>query len=246
MSRLKKRVTAAILFLMFISFMSSSYASDPNLSSGGISIRISEISSSERNNPLARLYIVDHLYASSTITRRIEVTNTSNVEQFVSLYPAAADLINGEFVIANGRAINELTSWVQVTPPYAQIAPGDYLTVEVAIHVPAIVTPGVKYGVIWAQMSSSLADSGLVNVNRVGIRMMIPVGAIITKSSDQSRLHLIKTWIKKYSFQSALFGALLLANLLFLSKKVLWPRVSRRRKRIWAKPEKIAGPRDWK
>lgn len=44
---------------------------------GGIGIRLLEASVNRRDDPRARVFIVDHMNPGSTITRRFEIRNTS-------------------------------------------------------------------------------------------------------------------------------------------------------------------------
>ena len=44
------------------------------------------------------------------------------------------------------------------------------------IVVPALASAGERYGVIWAEVRSGNASTGIVTVNRVGIRVYLSVG----------------------------------------------------------------------
>jgi hypothetical protein len=184
---------------------------------GGISIRIAQISGAERDNPLARLYFVDHMQPLEVMTRRIEVSNTTPSVQSVSIYPGAASLIGGEFTPEPGRANNELTSWVRVNPEVVELLPGAYATINVTFSIPASVISGTRYGVIWAEVGTS---GSIASVNRVGIRIMLPVGVIEqVEKAKTSRIDRVLDWIKKNYIQTLAFALLASVNLLVVGKR---------------------------
>jgi hypothetical protein len=146
-------------------------------SSGGIGVRIVDAPVATQGDPRARSYIVDHLAPGTVINRRIEVSNTTGSAANVSLYAAAADIINGSFQGAEGHTANELSTWATVSPGSPGVPAGGTKTATVTITVPADAAPGERYGVIWAEVASAPADGGgVVQVGRVGIRMYLSVG----------------------------------------------------------------------
>ena len=128
-------------------------------------------------DPRARLYIVDHLAPGTTIERRIEVLNTSDSTQRVVLYSAAATIEKGSFLGSKGHTQNYVSRWTSVTPPTSQVAAGGLLTGTVTIKIPPNAPPGEQYGVVWAETRSAPeGGEGVVEVNRVGIRIYLSVG----------------------------------------------------------------------
>src|SRR3954454_19015182 len=91
---------------------------------GLIGIRLLEAPVNRDNDPRARIYIVDHLAQATTITRKIEVSNTTKQPQGVVLYAGGATLHDGAFVGALGRGENELTGWPSANPPQLTVPPG--------------------------------------------------------------------------------------------------------------------------
>lgn len=122
-------------------------------------------------------YIVDHLAPGTVIHRRIEVTNTTASTAHVLLYPAAASIANGSFLGAAGHTPNDLSTWTSVSPGAPDITAGGHVTATVTISLPQDAAPGEQYGVVWAEARSApIAGGGVIQVNRVGIRLYISVG----------------------------------------------------------------------
>ena len=215
--------------LLLITLATQAIASPAEENTGGISIRIAEISGSEQNNPLARLYFIDHMQPSQVMTRRIEVTNTTQVLQSVLIYPGAAQQVKEKFIATSGRGTNELTSWITVTPEQVQLLPGEYATINVTFSIPPNVRSGTRYGVIWAETTS---PGNISIVNRVGIRIMIPVGdvkeVVLVKTTHFEK---ILSWIKRNFYQTLAFAVLLAVNLAVLGRRIFTATVIRIRKR---------------
>jgi hypothetical protein len=144
---------------------------------GGIGIRLIDIPESAAADPRARLYVVDHLAPGATISRRVEISNTSATAVDVVTYAAAARIENGSFIGSDAQTANELTRWTTVSPEVSRLAAGEVSTVVVTITVPIDAAPGERFGVVWAEAGSASAlGTGVVVINRVGIRMYISVG----------------------------------------------------------------------
>jgi hypothetical protein len=147
-------------------------------SSGGVGIRLLDAPTSARDDPRARVYIVDHLAPGTTIARRVEVSNTTASPQSIAVYPSAATIKDGAFVGSAGQTANPLSTWTSVTPASADVPTGGKQTAMVTIAVPADAAPGEQYGVVWAEARSAApAGGGVTQVSRVGIRLYIDVGA---------------------------------------------------------------------
>jgi hypothetical protein len=149
----------------------------PAAATGSIGIRLVDAPVRAKDDPRARLYIVDHLNPGTVITRRIEISNTAPSSARIALYPAAASIDKGSFLGGAGHAVNDLSTWTAVAPAEPDVPPGGKLMATVTISVPADAAPGEQYGVIWAEARS--ADSGgggVTQVSRVGIRLYVSVG----------------------------------------------------------------------
>jgi hypothetical protein len=145
---------------------------------GSIGVRLLDVSADEKNNPRARVYIIDFLPLGSVIHRHIDVTNYSSSPRRVVLYPGAAAIKNGTFNVAAGRTRNDLTTWIKLSPAAVTLQPHASARVTVTIAVPRDAYPGERYAGIWAQTAdaSRHGKKAIVEVNRVGIRVYLAVG----------------------------------------------------------------------
>lgn len=144
---------------------------------GSVGIRLVDAPVSARDDPRAKVYIVDHLAPGTVITRRIEVSNTTDSTARLQLYPSAASIEKSSFLGAAGRTANDLSTWTSVVPAEPDVPAGGKLTATVTIAVPADAAPGEQYGVVWAEARSAPnAGGGVTQVSRVGIRLYVSVG----------------------------------------------------------------------
>jgi hypothetical protein len=141
----------------------------------GIGIRLVDAPVATRDDPRARVYIIDHVRPGTTIERRIEVANDTGAGTDVAVYPAAAAIKNGSFVGLQGDTPNELATWTKVSTPHVRLADGAKRMVAVTIHVPSDAAPGEQYAVLWAQ-TTSRGKGAVTQVSRVGIRVYLSVG----------------------------------------------------------------------
>ncbi|HZP15587.1 MAG TPA: hypothetical protein VFA96_07180 [Nocardioides sp.] len=141
-----------------------------------IGLRLVDSTTSRTDDPRARSYIVDHVPPATTIRRQVEVRNDTGQPRTIALYAAAADVGGGEFRFGDDRAANELTSWTTVSPPSLQLDAGAKGEATVTIAVPAGATSGERYAVVWAQVADASSRSGILAVNRVGVRIYLSVG----------------------------------------------------------------------
>ncbi|MCB8913379.1 DUF916 domain-containing protein [Rhodococcus rhodochrous] len=145
---------------------------------GSIGIRLLEAPANNRDDPRARVYIVDHLAPGTTITRRLEVSNTTDRPADVRLYASAASIEEGRFTGADATVDNELTTWTTIAPPQVAVQPDSTAQVTATIAVPHDAAPGEQYGVIWAEVRSEGGpEAAVTQISRVGIRLYVSVGA---------------------------------------------------------------------
>ncbi|MET0523716.1 MAG: hypothetical protein ABWZ91_02875 [Nocardioides sp.] len=140
----------------------------------GVGIRLVDAPVAARQNPRARVYIIDHVKPGTTIERRIEVSNDTGRTTPVAVYPAAASIKAGSFVGLADDTPNELSSWTSVGASRLRLADGARKMVDVTIDVPADAAPGERYAVLWAQTTSG--HGSVTQVSRVGIRVYLSVG----------------------------------------------------------------------
>jgi len=142
----------------------------------GVGIRLVDAPVATRDDPRARVYIIDHVQPGTTIERRIEVSNDTGKTTEIAVYPAAAAIRAGSFAGLEGDTPNELTTWTTVATPRLRLADGVDKMVAVTIDVPSDAPPGEQYAVLWAQTSSGADGGGITQVSRVGIRVYLSVG----------------------------------------------------------------------
>jgi len=152
--------------------------------SGQLGIRLLDAPENRRDDPRARIYIVDHLNQGDSISRRIEVSNSTGKSADITVYAASARVEAGTFTFGEGRAGNELTGWTTVTPSSLTIPAGRTASVKVAVAVPADAVDGERYAVVWAEQASAPGGGAISTVSRVGIRMYVSVGQGAEPVSD--------------------------------------------------------------
>ena len=143
---------------------------------GGIGLRLVDAPLAARNDPRAWMYIVDHLAPATVIHRRVEVANTTTSAVDIVLYAAAAAITAGSFLGAAGLTPNDLSTWTTIAPATLRVPAGGRIPAVVSINVPRDAAPGEQYGVIWAEARSASLGAGIVQVNRVGVRLYLSVG----------------------------------------------------------------------
>lgn len=146
---------------------------------GSFGIRLVEAPVSERGDPRALQYIIDHVPPGAVIRRRIQVQNMSPAPARITLYPDAAKIRHGSFSGDAGRTVSELTTWIRASRHTLTLAPHIAARALVTIRVPRDASPGERYGVLWAQESARVRAGrrlAVMEVNRVGIRIYLSVG----------------------------------------------------------------------
>jgi len=142
-------------------------------------VRLVDVPVSEAGNPRALRYIIDFLHPGTVIRRRILIVNQESRPSTFLVYPDAAMIEKGAFIGDAGATRSELTTWITVQHAHVTLAPGASAFDLVTIKVPRIATKGEHYGVIWVQQSShehSRRGFGVIEVNRVGIRIYLAIG----------------------------------------------------------------------
>jgi hypothetical protein len=141
---------------------------------GSVGIRLVDVPVTSANDPRAREYIVDNLQPGTVIQRRVEIANSTADTLRVALYPDSATIVNGAFIGGPGHSVNELTGWTSLSQTSIDVAAGGAERETVTISVPADASPGERYAVVWAEVTT--ADSGTVTqVSRTGIRIYLSV-----------------------------------------------------------------------
>lgn len=152
---------------------------------GSITIRLLDAAVDRRDDPRSRIYVNDHLSPGDSITRRVEVVNTTGRPQRLLFYAGAADVVAGSFTIQDGRGTNELTTWTSVQPAAAVLPDDGRQVLTVTVRVPADATDGERYAAVLAERPPAATRPGAVSAGaRVGIRMYVSVGEGKEPASD--------------------------------------------------------------
>ncbi|MDP9302292.1 MAG: peptidase [Actinomycetota bacterium] len=179
-TRLTYGVLAALALTAAVAAPASAATAAPRptlRTAGGIGLRLVDAPLDALADPRARVYIVDHLAPGAVIHRRIEVSNTTSSTQHIVLYAAAATVASGSFLGAAGHTPNDVSMWTSVRPGASDVPAGGRVIATVTVIVPSDAAPGEQYGVVWAESRSApAAAGGVVEVNRVGIRIYLSVG----------------------------------------------------------------------
>ena len=96
---------------------------DAGSEDGAIGIRLLEAPADRRTDPRALRYVVNHLPPGTTINRQLLIVNRTDETRHVDVYPAAATLEASAFRFGEGRAENELTSWVTLDQRAVELQP---------------------------------------------------------------------------------------------------------------------------
>lgn len=144
---------------------------------GTIGIRLVDAPVERKDDPRARVYIVDHVQPGSTFSRRIEVANNSASGLTPTLYASAARIEDGAFVGGDDGSSNVLTEWISIEPATLELEPGGRATATVTIAVPQDAPAGEFYGAVWAEVGRPGGANDPVQVrNRAGVRIYLSVG----------------------------------------------------------------------
>lgn len=147
----------------------------------GLTIRLAEAPADRASDPRARQYVVDHLKPGATISRKVEVTNNTDGPTKVRLYGGGATIVGGAFTPDDD---GPAASWITTAPGEVDLKPGEAVTVEATVAVPANASSGERYGVIWAELPGVANPSGVTEVSRVGVRVYLSVGTGGEPESD--------------------------------------------------------------
>jgi hypothetical protein len=150
--------------------------SDPG--TRGVGIQLLDAPVSRRDDPRALRYIVDHVAPGTLVERHILVLNRSSRSQVIDVYPGAATVEGEQFRFGEGRAANELTSWVGIERERLELDAGATARLGVRIQVAPKASSGERYAVLWASTRPDPAEASanVTQIQRVGIRIYLDVG----------------------------------------------------------------------
>ncbi|MDT5023767.1 MAG: hypothetical protein QOE61_193 [Micromonosporaceae bacterium] len=171
--RIAGRGLLAILFIGCPA-LSAPAAADP--AAGSIGIKLMDAPKERQDDPRTRQYIVDHLAPGTVIQRRVVVANDSATRRHIEVYAGGATIDGDTFNVSAGAGRNELTSWISVDRPGADVAARSEQRFTVTIAVPPAASAGERYAAIWASTASGTDPTAVNQVHRVGIRIYLDIG----------------------------------------------------------------------
>ncbi|MCU1589926.1 MAG: hypothetical protein JWP11_1182 [Frankiales bacterium] len=149
----------------------------------GLGIGLADVPGTVRD-PRAHSYVIDHVQPGARFTRRFRVCNGTSQPITVRLYAGAAGIANGTFTIVEGRADNELSSWIAVAPAVVTVPSGEQRFATASFAIPASATGAERYAVLLAELPARPTRSGVAVASRVGIRVYLDVGGPRAPRSD--------------------------------------------------------------
>lgn len=166
----------ALLTGLLLTTVGAALAASPGPPPPGLGMRLLEAPAKLVNDPRAHAYVIDSVPPGTSFSRKFEVSNGTRDPISVSLYITAATINGGDFVIAPGRTVNELTTWASVNPTHLTIPPFTRLTGELHIAVPKDAPAGEYYGALMSELPGKVVKGHVTVGSRVGIRMYLAVG----------------------------------------------------------------------
>ena len=121
---------------------SASASPDPAPAQPGVGIRLLDAPVARRDDPRARIYVVDQVRPGAAFTRRVEVSNGTDEPQRLLLYGATAGIEDGLFTVAARGEPGPVAGWTTVAPDQLTLAPGARASVAVVVRVPADTVAG--------------------------------------------------------------------------------------------------------
>ncbi|MDR2279962.1 MAG: DUF916 domain-containing protein [Gordonia sp. (in: high G+C Gram-positive bacteria)] len=179
-------LAAFVAVLAIATGLAPEASAEPSTPEGSIGIRLLDVPVKAKNDPRAKLYIVDNVKPGATITRRVQVTNNTGAKATVKMYAGPAQIVGNTFVPDAPGATNALTTWITVDKPSVTLDDGETAKVAVTIKIPADAPEMEQYGVVWASLTTPGKDGGIGAESRVGVRVYLSVGAGNGPPSDFS------------------------------------------------------------
>lgn len=178
---MRPRLLVAVLLILALgtlgsaSAASASTAPSSEATAGGVGIGLVDIPLAAQDDPRARRYIIDNLPPGTSISRRVQVTNSTAEVQDVQLYAGSARITDGVFSGDAQGSTNELSDWTFIEPSAVRVEPGGEEVVTVMIEVPSDASEGEQYAAVWAEVTRDLGDETITTASRAGVRMYVSV-----------------------------------------------------------------------
>jgi hypothetical protein len=150
----------------------------------GLGVRLLDAPSNRADDPRARVYVVDQVKPGATFTRHVEVSNGDATAVDVLVYPAAAEVKNGGFVIAARGVAGPVQRWTSVEPRTLHLEPRTRKAVTVTFRVPSDAPSGEVYGAVVAERPAQRTSTGVTVALRAAVRVYLSVGEGGEPASD--------------------------------------------------------------
>lgn len=166
----------ALLVVLLISGATTRAAGPANVGecAPGLGIALLQVPQASVGDPRARNYVIDAVHPGASFSRTFKVCNGTHQPMPISLYPDAAAISKGAFVLEPGRGRSELTSWITINPGAVTVAPGKSAVATMHLVVPIDATAGERYGGLVAD-APAVGNGGLAAQGRVAIRVYLDV-----------------------------------------------------------------------
>lgn len=116
----------------------------------------------------------DPITNGSSRTYTMQVSNTGNILETITVFPAAAYLSPDGGWYPTSDGVNDATAWISLSPQEVTLEPAGAGNVQVAVSVPTGTTPGTYYAVVWAGPQVPSGE-GINIAVQAGIRAYITV-----------------------------------------------------------------------
>lgn len=150
----------------------------------GLGVRLLDAPSDRKDDPRARVYVVDRVRPGAVFVRHVEVSNGDAVPMDVQVYPAAATVEGGRFQVANRGAPGLVPQWTSLTPTTLRLDAGERAEVTVTFRVAQDAPAGEAYGAIVAERPPTTTDGGIGVALRAAVRVYLSVGQGAEPPSD--------------------------------------------------------------
>jgi hypothetical protein len=175
LQRVLARLLALVALAPLLVIAQPAHAADAPVGPG-LGIRLLEAPVNLKNDPRARIYIVDAVHPGARFTRRFEVTNGTDAPLPLQLYAGAAEVTAGSWIVQEGRSRSELTDWITINPPTVVVPPHGRSEAVATFAVPRDASQGERYGVLLAEAPPQKTGTGPAVASRIGIRVYLYVG----------------------------------------------------------------------
>ena len=149
----------------------------------GLGIGLTEAPQGSKD-PRSGVYVVDSVRPGTTFSRMFQVCNGTRETVTVQLYAGAATVAKGAFTVTEGRAANELSRWITVSPGTVTVPSGERRTAKATFAVPAGATDGERYAVLLAELPARPGTGGVPTASRVGVRVYLDVTGSTAAKTD--------------------------------------------------------------